>query len=206
MRRVAAAGAALLTMAAIAGTTVSAFAGSTSNPGNTFAAAASFCSSPGTVTALANADAWIAQDAPNSNFGGATLLRVRRQGTRVRRTLVRFNLPAIPARCSVTAATLRLSAGTGPIGQVLEARRITAAWTEGDVTWSNQPASTAPVTASSGLGWNQWTVTGQVQAMYSGSNDGFLVRFNTEGNPQAETQFNARDSASQPPELQITFG
>jgi hypothetical protein len=49
-------------------------------------------------------------------------------------------------------------------------------------------------------------VTSQVQAMCSGSNFGFQIRFDVETNPVAEMQFHARNKGSQHPELRITFG
>ena len=209
LTRGAAAVAALAAVAAIAGTTVSAFAGSTSNGGNTFAAAASFgCSSPGTVTASANIDSWIDQSSPSSNFGSDQILKVKREtGSKAMRTLVRFNLPATPAGCSVTGATLRLYAASAATGQTLQALRLGATWVENTVRWNNQPATTGTAASTTSVaGWNQWTVTSQTQAMYAGSNYGFLVRFATETSPVAEMQFHAREKGSQPPELRITFG
>lgn len=210
LRRLAAGAVALAAVAAIAGTTISAFSGSTSNGGNTFAAAASFtgCPSPGVVTAAANIDSWIDQASPNSNFGSDQILKVKREsGNKAMRTLVRFNLPAVPAGCSVTAAALRLYAPSAATGRTLWALRLNATWAENTVRWSNQPAATgAAATTTSVVGWNQWTVTSQVQAMYTGSNFGFHVRFDVETSPVAEMQFHARDKGSEPPELRITFG
>jgi large repetitive protein len=209
LRRLAAGAAALAALAALAGTTVSAFAGSTSNAGNTFAAAATWgCASPGTVTASANIDSWLDQASPTNNFGSDTILKVKREtGSKAMRALVRFNLPSVPAGCTVTAATLRLWAASAATGQTLQALRNSATWTEAGVTWNNQPATTGTAaTTTSVAGWNQWTVTSQVQAMYSGSNFGFKIRFATETNPVAEMQFHARDKGSNHPELRITFG
>lgn len=207
-RHLACAGVALAALAAATGTTVSAFAGSTSSSGNSFQAADSFCPSPGTATAAASADSWIDQDSPSSNFGGDQILKVRAQNGKANRALVRFALPATPANCSVTGATLRLyAASSSSNGRELQALRVNAGWAESGVRWTNQPATTgAAATTSSAAGWNQWSVTAQVQAMYSGANNGFLIRFTSEGNPSAEMQYHARDKGSQHPELLITFG
>jgi hypothetical protein len=204
------AAAAMALVGAFAGTTFSAFSGSTSNAGNTFAAAASFggCSSAGTVTASANIDSWIDQASASSNFGSDQILKVKREnGNKANRALVRFNLPAVPSGCTVTGATLRLYAGSATTGRTLQALRITGTWAENTVRWNNQPATTTPAaTTTSASGWNQWTVTSQVQAMYSVANHGFMIRFDSEGNPQAEMQFHARNKGSQHPELRVTFG
>jgi large repetitive protein len=192
-----------------AGTTFSAFSGSTSSPGNTFAAAASFggCASAGTVTAAANIDSWIDQASPGNNFGSDQILKVKRETDKANRALVRFNLPAVPSGCSVTGATLRLYAGSASTGRTLQALRINQNWTETGVRWNNQPATTGvAATTTSVSGWNQWIVTSHVQAMYSGSNYGFQIRFDVETNPAAEMQFHARNKGEQHPELRITFG
>jgi hypothetical protein len=201
---------AVAVVAAMSGTTFSAFSGSTSNPGNTFAAAASFggCATAGTVTASANIDSWIDQASQGSNFGNDQILKVKREtGSKANRALVRFNLPAVPAGCSVTGATLRLYAASASTGRPMQALRIAATWAENTVRWNTQPgtAGTAATTTSVS-GWNQWTVTPQVQAMYSGSNHGFMVKFDLETNPAAEMQFHARNKGSEHPELRITFG
>jgi large repetitive protein len=195
---------------AAAGTTFSAFSGSTSSAGNTFAAAANFggCASAGTVTASANIDSWVDQGSQSSNFGNDQILKVKREGSsKAMRALVRFNLPAVPQGCSVTGATLRLFAASAPSNRTLEARRISQTWTETGVRWNNQPSTTGTAaTTTTASGWNQWTVTSHVQAMYSGSNFGFLIKFDAEGNPVAEVQLHARNKGSQHPELRVTFG
>jgi large repetitive protein len=204
------AAAAVALIGAAAGTTFSAFSGSTSSAGNTFAAAASFggCASAGTVTAAANIDSWVDQASASSNFGSDQILKVKREsGSKANRALVRFNLPAVPAGCSVTGATLRLYAGSASTGRTLQALRLGATWAENTVRWTGQPATTgAAATTTSVSGWNEWGVTSHVQAMYAGSNNGFLIRFDVETNPAAEMQFHARNKGSQHPELRITFG
>jgi large repetitive protein len=205
---VATAAVALAAVATIPNTTFSAFSGSTSSSANTFAAAASFgCASGSTVTASADSDSWIDQNSPGSNFGGDQILKVRKQNSRASRALVRFALPATPSGCSVTAATLRLYAASSNGSETVQALRISGGWTEGGVRWSNQPATTGPAATTTGAtGWNQWSVTAPVQAMYAGANNGFMIRYQSEGNPVREMQLHARDKGSEHPELLITFG
>ena len=72
----------------------------------------------------------------------------------------------------------------------------------------NQPATTGPVaTTSSGSGWREWTVTAQVDGMYSGANHGFLVRDAGEGSgPTRDQSFRSREGGgSTAPQLVITF-
>lgn len=168
------------------------------------------CASPGTQTATANADSWIDQGASSSNYGTAAILKVRsRSGSVNARALVRFTLPALPANCTVTAATLRLYSSPAVTGRTLQALRVNAAWAENTVTWANQPVTTGTAaTVASGTGWRQWTVTSQAAAMYSGANNGFLIRDLTESAAASpEQSFHAREKApDNPPQLVLTFG
>ncbi|MDQ3320009.1 MAG: DNRLRE domain-containing protein [Actinomycetota bacterium] len=85
-----------------------------------------------------------------------------------------------------------------------------AAWTENGVTWANQPSTTgaaANATSTGAAGFMEWTVTSQVQSMYSGSNHGFKVRDATEDAAAGPMRsFRSREAGSTPPELVVTFG
>lgn len=155
-----------------------AFTATSQNPGNAFTAASSFCT-PGSQTVTATRDSYVDQTvlSANSNFGTGGSLLVRSVLLGNRRALVGFNLPTIPAHCSVTGSTLRLFATAAASGRTIEAARAAAPWGETTVTWNNQPATTgSAATSSAGTGWRSWAVTAQVQAMYAGANDGFVVR------------------------------
>lgn len=190
------------------GMTLGAVSDITQNQGNSFTAAASFCSSPGNQNVGADADAALIQQAPGMNFGTFTASHVQsHSGSRNRRTVLHFALPAIPAGCTLTGATLRLNATSATLGRTLDVYRLAAAWTEAGVTWTNQPATTgASSSAPSATGWVQWDVLAQVQAMYSGTNDGFLVRDQYENSGSARLQaYNTREAATNKPELVLTF-
>lgn len=170
---------------------------------------------PGTTTVSAEADSYVDQDSPSSNYGNATDLKVRAPLLGiggidlggVRQTLVRFTLPDA-GLCSVTLAKLRLYTSTAAAGRTLEALRLNGSWAEGTVTWSNKPATTGTaVTTTSGAGYREWTVTSQVTAMYAGANNGFVVR-DTSGVAllAPENIFNSRTAASNRPELVVTLG
>ena len=187
--------------------TLAAFSDTTSNSGNAFSTAASFCGSPGTQTFVADADTYVDENAPTGNYGNATSLQVQsRQGGRNRRTLVHFPLPAAPS-CSVTSATLRLWATAATAGRTLQAYQAATPWTEGTVTWLTQPLTTgSPSTTTSATGWIQFDVTAQAQLMFLGVNAGFLVRDAAESlNPASTQQLSSREAANYRPELVITL-
>jgi hypothetical protein len=125
------------------------------------------------------------------------------------RTLVRFALPQVPAGCQVTGATLRLYSASYKEGRTLQAFHLGGSWTEGGVRWSSQPATTgaaATAASRSSAGHVEWNVLSQVQSMYSGANNGFLIRDVTESAGGFDQAFNSREKgADNPPELVITF-
>lgn len=167
------------------------------------------CSSPGNLTASSNADSWINQASASANFGADAIIKVLSlTGSSNNRSLVRFALPAVPSGCTLTQAQLRLYAGSATTGRTLQALRMNAAWTENGVTWTNRPATTGTAaTTTSGTGYRTWTVTTQVAAMYSGTNNGFLIRDATENGSGQEQRFHAREKApDNPPRLVLTFG
>jgi hypothetical protein len=200
---------------AAASATAAGFSAGSSNPSNSFRAAASFCVSPGTQVIAASQDSYVDSLSASSNFGTATDLSVRPAQVLVlsqRRALVQFSLPAVPSHCTLTAAALRLYA-TGPgSGRTIEAWRLNGSWTETGVTWNNQPATTGTASSSaslSGAGFQSWNVLSQVQAMYSGTNNGFLVKDSADSAVLSVTQtYQSRNGTpdSQDPELRLTFG
>jgi hypothetical protein len=192
----------------LAGDTMGSFTGTTSNSGNAFQAAASFCTNPGVETVDADADSWVDELLPVINHGTETSLFIQSELLQDRRALVSFMLPPVPPRCSVTLATLRLFAKSAAGSRTLEAYRADGSWTETGVNWNNQPASIgSPATTASGAGWREWIVTTQVQGMYSGSNHGFVLRDAVEDGALPSTQdLSSREDASNRPQLVITFG
>lgn len=159
-----------------------------------------------TVTLTANADSWIDSGSGSSNRGSDTVLRVQAMSGSNNRTLVSFDLSGIPADCMVESATLRLYASSSASGRTLRALRITGSWTESGVTWTNQPSTdSTAATSSSGSGWREWNVTSHVQAMYSGSNYGFLIRDANEGGSRRQQQFHSREAGATMPQLVIVL-
>jgi len=157
-------------------------------------------------TLTANADAWIDSGSTSSNKGSDSILKVMSKSGGNLRALVRFALPTMPEGCSVESATLRLNAKSAAGGRTLQALQLGGSWTEGGVTWANQPATTgSAVTTSSGTGYREWNVAGMVQGMYTSGNHGFLVRDASE-DQDAEQQFHSREESTNQPQLVLKFG
>jgi hypothetical protein len=161
------------------------------------------------VTVFAEADSWIDENSASNNFGTDAILKVRSQASSDDfRALVRFALPSnLPAGCVVESATLRLYAAAWADSRSLEVLRLADSWSEGTVTWNNQPATIgAAATTASGLGYREWDVASQVQTMYDiDANHGFLIRDASEGGSGSEQQFHSREKGENPPMLVISF-
>jgi large repetitive protein len=176
---------------------------------------AAACSAPGAQTIGASQDAYVDSLLSAQNFGTATILEVGPAYLLLlaqQKALVKFELPEVPARCSLVGASLRLFATKPNAGRTMEALPIAAAWTEAGVTWANQPATSGMAASSASLasaGWQTWTVLDQVKAMYSGANNGFLVKDSVAGGLLAPHQtYQSREGApsSQAPQLVLSFG
>jgi hypothetical protein len=178
-----------------------------------------------TCTVTPSADSHVEED-DNSNFGSATALHVQSYETTIlvlttgrnRRGFVKFDLSScsIPATAAVKTATLRVFLSSAPtLGRTWNIRRVTGSWTEGAITWSNQPATavTNSATVTTGTISNvtlQANVLADVAAFVSGSqtNNGWRLNDSVENSStQRNGQFSSREHAttSQRPTLVVTY-
>ena len=89
-----------------------------------------------TTTATANADAFVAQQAPTTNFGSAQALRVRTTADGAGHfTFLRFNVPAFSG--TVVSAQLRLRTQDRTLSEIFLYRVNNMTWSEGTVNWNN---------------------------------------------------------------------
>jgi hypothetical protein len=176
-----------------------------------------------TCTLTSSADSYVDQATlqQGSNFGGATALQVESSQTLAliptnKRSFVKFDLSScsIPAVAAVQSATLSVFLSTAPNqNRTWNINRVTAAWTEGAITWSNQPASTSSTSVTTGTTSNvtlQATVTSDVQSFVSGSqtNNGWRYSDSVENSSTARNgQFRSREfgNASQRPTLVVNY-
>ena len=156
-----------------------------------------------TVTLTADADTYINQGVPGTNYGTANPLSVLARNNANHRTLISFTLPTAPTGCTLGSATLRLNHTTATAGRTIAAYRAGAAWAEGTVTWTSHTAAPVgtPVNGTATSGAMTWTVTALVQSMYAGPNHGFLLRDTVEtgaGNTNYLQQFTSREGTTKP--------
>jgi hypothetical protein len=176
-----------------------------------------------TCTLAPSADSYVDQATlqQGTNFGGATTLQVEssQSGGLIstnKRSFVKFDLAScsIPSVAAVQSATLSVFLSTAPSqNRTWNVNRVTAAWTENVITWSNQPASTASTSLTTGTTSNvtlQATVTSNVQSFVSGSltNNGWRFSDSVEDSATVRNgQFRSREfvTLSQRPSLVVTY-
>ena len=163
-----------------------------------------------TVVAIpAEADAYIASEWPNQNFGdGALYLGYDLTGENyfgAQRMLLYFDvLTYVPDGAVINSATMRLrlsfsSPGDdAPMGTYL--RRLCSMWSEEDVTWSREPAwreVSEEADVGSDLGWYDWHVTDLVQGWVDGTfaNHGMEV-IGDEAVQERERAFYSRETST----------
>jgi hypothetical protein len=166
----------------------------------------------------ANADSYVQQQTPSSNFGTATTMHVRSaSGSGNRRSFVQLVLGpcSIPGNALIVTANLKLFMHAAPaVSRTYAAHRVNGTWTESGITWTNQPAVAASATASVATGTTSnvtltWNVTSDVQAFVDGtSNYGWRIADTVENSATARIgQFRTAEhgTASQRPILEITY-
>jgi hypothetical protein len=160
-------------------------------------------------TVAADADSWIDEHDPIKNNGVDSALKlISKAPSENSRVVVHFPLPQAPGGCVVQSATLRLYSDSVPdVPRTLQALRLTSAWGENNVAWSNQPTAVGPAAeAPAGMGYVQWNVTAQVQAMYSFGNHGFQIRHAIENDiAGGEEGFFSKEKLESPPQLVLCF-
>ena len=172
------------------------------------------CSAPGNQVALASRDSYVDSLSAASNFGNGLDLFTRSAQVFVlsqRRSVVAFDLPPVPARCTLAGATLHLYASNPAGGRTINALRLNGSWTESGVTWNNVPATTGTAASSTSLssaGWQSWNVLSQTAAMYAGANNGFLIKDSVDSAVLSVQQiYQSRNGTpdTQDPQLVLTF-
>jgi hypothetical protein len=166
------------------------------------------CATPGPqATIFSSADSYILQASPSThNNGTLDFMEVNPAIGAAMRAVIKFNLPNLGAGCTVTVATLQLKIqeGSGPSIDVFLADRF---WTEGGVSWSNVGTLLAtPVNSASVGGLQTWAVGTLVQAQYTGTNNGFVVRDHLESGGSGPKYYAHEKGASFAPTLIVTLG
>jgi hypothetical protein len=176
-------------------------------------------------------DTWADQNAAGQNKGNGVTLQVQSNTGRNNRPYLRFDLltkcvPAIASTATVRKATLRLTLNGAPsASRTYNLNRVTSpcieaattCWTEGGLTWNNQPTVAASATSTLALTSSSTTnqyyafdVTADVVAMVAQtvSNYGWRIADSAEGNASsviATFKSKDADNAAAAPQLVVVY-
>jgi len=111
------------------------------------------------------ADTYVYSYEPDNNYAMSTQLNVGRIAWEstwtTQRTYLKFDLSSIPDNATINSATLRVYSYVAPYTFELQVYHANDSWTEGSVTWNNQPGTTVLLGSRSGLAvnsWNNWSL------------------------------------------------
>ncbi len=170
------------------------------------------CPGTGSSTVIASADTYVLQDAPATNFSTQSEVLVRSTANGNGRTFLTFALPALPAGCSVTSATLTMQTVTSKQGLTYQVVRTDSAVTPATVTWADQPTATGAIgtAPSTGNGPTPLDATAPVQELYGLGNTGLVVRDAVEDSGGTDTnKYSSLEGTTDPtkqPRLTIVWG
>jgi alpha-tubulin suppressor-like RCC1 family protein len=99
-------------------------------------------SQPIVIPASADSDSRVFAGSPAQNDGAGTALSVYNNGSNIQRSFVYFDLGVIPPGTQIQSAVLAMDAlvdyGTNPSQLAMQVYRVTQAWSEYQVTWSQR--------------------------------------------------------------------
>lgn len=194
-------------------TTTAAFTAQTGDTGNTLTSAPTFCTSPGTSPSLTvTRDTAIYEVNPGANYS-ATAIGVGTGATGDAYTLLRFTLPSLPPRCTVTAATLYVYARTPSAPATVNAYRASQPW-DNTTVWSTAPrpagaGTPSPTGVSASAGWLSWPVATLTQELVDGPDYGFLLKDSVDHHPtltRYQTWESVESYPTRAPYLVVSWG
>jgi len=168
------------------------------------------------VGSLPSDDTYLDATKPDNNFGGANRLYIRANNSADNRTLLRFDLSAVPANATITGAKLYLTGNNTASDQVVYVYRVTAPWSETTATWQSwiNPggdfnsnlayAQFIPTQANCAL---EIDLTGLVQQWVNGSLPNYGILLYTTGSDRNFSFYSKDDSANveRAPRMNVTY-
>ncbi|MCB1226889.1 MAG: DNRLRE domain-containing protein [Verrucomicrobiales bacterium] len=165
-----------------------------------------FKGTPQMVTLSPVADAYVYDANPDTNYGGASALVVKKSGAGFNReSFLRFDLPS--ASGILLGGTLRLSAGTASTPGVHAVALVAdTTWSETGITWNNQPTAGAVLST-----WTPAASSESFANVTAGLPTSGLVSFKVYGQTQTSdgyVSYASRENgtAANRPQLALAYG
>jgi acid phosphatase type 7 len=152
-----------------------------------------------TLTFATEADAFVAEQNPNTNAGNVNYLDVISANNRSIESYMRFTVSG--ASGTIQSALLRVYCTTDSTKNGPAVYATGSTWSETGITWNNRPARTSGATANKGsISKNTW-VEYNVTALVTGNG---TYSFVLGGDSNDDVRFSSREGGN-PPQLVITF-
>ncbi|HEY9062031.1 MAG TPA: DNRLRE domain-containing protein [Pseudobacteroides sp.] len=151
---------------------------------------------PDVTTQLSTAyidDSYVSEASPSTNYSNSNLyVENSASGTR-KYSYLKFVLPSLSSADIVTNATLSLKNISTTGGQI-DLLKVTSAWTETGLAWSNRPTDdyiTTDYKYVQSATSNQWDITKLVNGWYSGDieNNGVVLKYAKDGTKSDASSF-----------------
>jgi hypothetical protein len=150
-------------------------------------------------------DTTLASDQPDQGFGARVDLLVGTPPgtTAIRRALVRFELPALPAGATLLTAQAVLTQASNGGDRAIEAHRVTKDWDEERETWASfgdGGFDPTPVrnTATPGTGEVRFDLTGIAQDWLGGKATNYGILLRDDGGAETQLQSSEIEAGNQP--------
>lgn len=158
-------------------------------------------------------DSFVSSKNPTNNYYTSNYIRMGWDSNyNVRRTYIRFDLPASIPSGAITESYMSLKKYDCGNAPSLKAYRVTGSWTSNSITWDNKPGYTSTNASDTAEernnNWYRFYVTDIVKKWYAGTyqNYGFMVKNSTESGTGNWSTFYSSDADSpNKPELRITY-
>jgi acid phosphatase type 7 len=172
----------------------------TGTPTSTLSSTPTSTQGPSTsLTFITNADAYVNQSNPSTNYGNATTLQVDGASDPDIESYIRFIVTGISG--TIQSARLRVYVTTNGSSNGPAVYAAGSSWTETGITWNNRPARTSSAVDNKGsIGTNTW-VEYNVTSLVTGNQ---TFNFVLAADSADGLIFSSRQG-SQPPQLVITF-
>lgn len=148
----------------------------------------------------------------NLNFGSLTTMSAGALTTMTARTLVRFDVSALPSTAIITSATLVMRKGAGSGAGALNLYQVTSSWNETSVTWNSLGGAWAPAAVASFLpssvpltGFTAIDLSVLVQQWVSGSAPAYGVMLDQPGSGKSTYGSSDAGVLSNRPKLDVCY-
>ncbi len=168
-------------------------------------------------------DAYLKQDKPSERRGSDKELKILTETGKLQRSLLQYDLSAVPAGVTVDRITLSLwvkDLRTGPVA--VRAHGVLEPWNEAQVTWRHRdqaagvlwssaggtydPAVVATATISQKNAWASWDLTALSASWLGGDNLGVILEAPATS-PKSEIKFRSSDDTDtvHRPKLEVCY-